>query len=58
MGTGSLALAEVRLVIAHIIRRYDLRYVMPDSWTDQPTYLLWDRKPLLVEMIPICDERV
>ena len=57
MSSGSLALTEVRLVIANIIRRYDLRYIMQDSWTDQPTHLLWDRKPLLVEMIPVCDER-
>ena len=55
MNIGSLALSEVRLVIARIIRRYDLRCVMQDPWTDQPTYLLWDRKPLLVELIPVND---
>lgn len=56
MSSGSLAMSEVRLVIANIVRRYDLRYMMRDSWTHQPTYLLWDRKPLLVKMIPVCDE--
>jgi len=53
MNVGSLALSEVRLIIARIIRRYDLHCSMQDSWTDQPTYLLWDRKPLLVEMVPV-----
>ena len=51
-----LALAEVRLVIASIIRRYDLRCTMQDSWTEQPTYLLWNRKPLWVELIPVGEE--
>lgn len=55
MRIGSLALSEVRLVIARIIRRYDMRCVMQQYWTNQRTYLLWDRKPLLVELIPVRD---
>lgn len=49
----SLAMSEVRLIIARIIRRYDLQCVMPSSLIDQPTYLLWERKPLPVKMIPV-----
>ena len=48
----SFALAEVRLIVARILRRYDLRCASLDSWTDQATYLLWERKPLLIEMRP------
>ena len=46
-------MAEVRLIIAKIIWRYDLECVMQDSWIDQPTYLLWERKPLLVKLTPV-----
>lgn len=49
-------MAEVRLVIASIIRRYDLRCTMRDSWAEQPTYLLWNRKPLWVELIPMGED--
>lgn len=45
-------MAEVRLIIARILRRYDLRCASLDSWTDQATYLLWERKSLLIEMRP------
>ena len=48
----SLAMAEVRLIVARMLRRYDLRYASLDSWTDQATYLLWERKSLLIEMRP------
>lgn len=53
---ASLAMSEVRLILARIIRRYDLECVMQDSWLDQPTYLLWERKPLLVKMTPVNDQ--
>lgn len=58
MKVGSLALSEVRLVIAGIIRRrrYDLRCIMQDSWTDQAPCLLWGRIPLLVETVLVNDE--
>lgn len=53
---ASLAMAEVRLILARIIRRYDLECMMQDSWLDQPTYLLWERKPLLVKMTLVNDQ--
>lgn len=53
---ASLAMSEVRLILARIVRRYDLECVMQDSWLDQPTYLLWERKPLLVKMTPVNDQ--
>ena len=53
---ASLAMSEVRLILARIIRRYDLECVMQESWLDQPTYLLWERKPLLVKMTPVNDQ--
>ena len=53
---ASLAMSEVRLIVARIIRRYDLECVMQGSWVDRPTtYLLWERKPLLVRMTPVND---
>lgn len=54
----SLAMAEVRLILARIIRRFDLECVMQDSWLDQPTYLLWERRPLLVKMTPVNDQNM
>lgn len=47
-----LAMPEVRLIIARIVRRYDLECVMQDSRIGQPTtYLLWERNPLTVRTI-------
>ncbi|MCJ1381728.1 hypothetical protein MMC17_004839 [Xylographa soralifera] len=49
----NLAMAEVRLIVARILWRFDLRCHLKDEWMNQPTYLLWEKKPLLVELISI-----
>ncbi|MDI1491502.1 MAG: hypothetical protein OHK93_002711 [Ramalina farinacea] len=49
----SLALSEVRLVIANLIRKFDIECTMQKSWIEQPTYLLWEKKPLLVKLTPL-----
>ncbi len=46
-------MAEMRLIAARILWRFDLRCHLQDEWMDQPTYLLWEKKPLPIELIPI-----
>ncbi|KAL9000490.1 MAG: hypothetical protein Q9169_000783 [Polycauliona sp. 2 TL-2023] len=46
----SMAMAEMRLVVARLLWSFDLSSVLQDDWMDQPTYLLWKRKPLPIEL--------
>ncbi|KAL9582651.1 MAG: hypothetical protein Q9212_003173 [Teloschistes hypoglaucus] len=49
----NIAMAEMRLVMARLLWSFDVRGVLHDDWMDQPTYLLWEKKPLPIELIPI-----
>lgn len=47
---------EMRLVLARVFWRYDVshaRKLEEAEWTDQASYLLWERKPLLVRLAPV-----
>ena len=46
-------MAEMRLVMARLLWSYDVRGVLKDEWMDQPTYLLWEKRPLPIEVIPV-----
>ncbi|KAL8682522.1 MAG: hypothetical protein Q9186_001469 [Xanthomendoza sp. 1 TL-2023] len=49
----NIAMAEIRLVMARLLWSFDLRGVLQDEWMDQPTYLLWEKKPLPIELVRI-----
>lgn len=51
----NIAMAEMRLVMAHLLWSFNIRSVLKedDEWMDQPTYLLWEKKPLPIEIVPI-----
>jgi hypothetical protein len=47
----SLAYHEMRLVLASVLFSFDVE-VTPESegWTDQETYILWQKKPLICKL--------
>jgi len=51
---GSLAIAEMRLVLAHILFEFDIE-LMPESvdWLDQRGFSIWEKKPLIVRLHPV-----
>ncbi|KAL8669933.1 MAG: hypothetical protein Q9168_005498 [Polycauliona sp. 1 TL-2023] len=49
----NIAMAEMRLVMARLLWSFDVRGVLQEGWMDQPTYLLWKRKPLPIELIRV-----
>ncbi|KAJ6019382.1 Averantin hydroxylase [Penicillium canescens] len=48
----SMAYAEMRLILAHILWKFDLELVdKSDTWfTTQKTYLVWDKPPLMINI--------
>ncbi|MCJ1399346.1 hypothetical protein MMC11_002548 [Xylographa trunciseda] len=52
----NLANAEMRLVIAKLLWHFDLKYVGDKHWMDQPTYMLWEKKPLMMNLSLARDE--
>jgi cytochrome P450 len=49
--SSSLALAEMKLVLARIIFNFDLELVDEKSnWLDQEVYGLWMKRPLMVRV--------
>lgn len=50
----SLAYAEMRLIVAKLLWNFDMK-LKDDScnWTDQFSYVLWEKKPLMVTLMPV-----
>ena len=50
----SLAYAEMRLIVAKLLWNFDMK-LKDDSydWTDQSSYVLWEKNPLMVTLTPV-----
>lgn len=49
----SLAYSEASLILARLIWSFDLKLSKDCSnWADQRAYIIWDKKPLKVELVP------
>ena len=50
---NSLAYAEMRLILARMIWNFDME-LAPESqgWTDQLSFVVWDKPPLKVKLTP------
>jgi cytochrome P450 len=43
-----MAMHEMRLILAHVLVRFDLVLCDPsDDWLDQRAFVLWEKKPLM-----------
>jgi len=50
----SLAIAEMRLILAKVLFNFDMKLVNPEeNWADQKVYTLWDKRPLNVYLTPV-----
>lgn len=44
----TMALHEMRLILAHVLVQFDLVLCDPtDNWLDQRVFVLWEKKPLM-----------
>ena len=49
----NLAYAEMRLIMAKMFWNFDMELADPqDIWTDQKSYINWEKKPLMVQLTP------
>ena len=49
----SLALAEMRLILARIVFNFDMRLAEPDKdWLQHSFFTLWEKPPLMVHLDP------
>ncbi|KXJ88135.1 averantin oxidoreductase [Microdochium bolleyi] len=50
----NLAYAEMKIVLARLLWEFDVEYCGPkgDDWLDQPIYVVWQKKPLMVKLHP------
>jgi cytochrome P450 len=47
----SLAYHEMRLILASVLLHFDLELGnKQEVWTDQQSYWLWDKKPLMIKL--------
>ena len=50
----SLAYAEMRLIMAKILFRYDLELVdKQNDWMNQKVFTFWEKQPLMVKLRPV-----
>lgn len=47
---GSLAYAEMELIMAKLLFNFDLELVDGDGWADQKSYTIWEKNPLNVKL--------
>lgn len=51
---GSLAYAELKLILARILYNFDMELVDPDEdWMDQKAFFIWTKPPLNVYLTPV-----
>lgn len=51
---GSLAYAEVKLILARVLYNFDMELVDPDEdWMDQKAFFIWTKPPLNVYLTPV-----
>ena len=51
--SNSLAYFEMRLALARLLFNFDIEPTPAiEGWTNQNVYLLWQKKPLIVKLIP------
>lgn len=51
--TKSLAYFEMRLTLARLLFNFDIEPTPAiEGWTDQKIYLVWQKKPLFVKLVP------
>ena len=50
----SLALAEIRLVLTHMLWNFDMELAeeTDDEWEKQNEWFIWNKKPLIVKLTP------
>ncbi|KAI5196097.1 hypothetical protein AUEXF2481DRAFT_82887 [Aureobasidium subglaciale EXF-2481] len=49
----NLAYHEIRLITAHLLWNFDLEADdLPNDWLDQTVHVVWDKKPLMVKLLP------
>jgi cytochrome P450 len=51
----TLAYHEMRLIMANLLWHFDVEVseeMKGEDWLDQTTHLVWDKKPLLVKILP------
>lgn len=52
-GNNSLAYFEMRLTLARLLFNFDIEPTPAiEGWTNQNIYLIWQKKPLIVKLIP------
>lgn len=50
---NSLAYFEMRLTLARLLFNFDIEPTPAiEGWTDQYIYLIWQKKPLFVKLVP------
>lgn len=51
---GSLAYAEVKLILARVLYNFDMELVDPDEdWMDQKAFFIWTKPPLNIYLTPV-----
>lgn len=54
---NSLAYAEMRLILAHVLWNFDLELATEsENWADQKIFSLWEKGPLYVKLTPVVRE--
>jgi len=51
----TLAYHEMRLIMANLLWHFDVQLageMEGKDWLDQTTHLVWDKKPLIVNVLP------
>lgn len=50
----SLAYHEMRLILASVLLHFDVKlWDKTDEWLDQEMHILWQKKPLFVNLVPV-----
>lgn len=50
----SMAYHEMRLILTKMLYNFDYELCQEsDNWSDQKTFTIWEKKPLIVKLFPV-----
>ncbi|KAF3018527.1 hypothetical protein E8E14_011795 [Neopestalotiopsis sp. 37M] len=54
----NLAYVEMKVIIARLLWHFDLQSAADEDWLDQKVYMVWEKAPLWIKLVPVQPGRV
>ncbi|ETS78106.1 hypothetical protein PFICI_10168 [Pestalotiopsis fici W106-1] len=54
----NLAYVEMKIIVARLLWHFDLQSATDEDWLDQKVYMVWEKSPLWIKLVPVKSGRI